>query len=137
MGSSLLRGKHSQAELIAQEENEGFTLTPRLSHLPPPFRELQLQRCWGPFEEPKPWQQPRLPEKPWRGQVTDGRDGIFILQRGAGAEKVQLLSINSLKQRELCPERLYVGGGGDIKHMGLFSPYDQLHDDFSCRSDPC
>ena len=36
----------------------------------------------------------------------------------------------NLKQRELCPKRLNVGGGGDIKHMGLFSPYDQLHDDF-------
>merc|ERR1712018_829904 len=47
MGSSLLRGKHSQPHLIAQEENEGFTLTLRLSHLPPPFRELQLQRCWA------------------------------------------------------------------------------------------
>merc|ERR1711941_159550 len=77
MGSSLLRGKHSQPELIAQEENEGFTLLLRLSPLPPPFRELQLQRRWGPFEEPKPWQQPRLPEKPWRGTIPDGRDGIW------------------------------------------------------------
>merc|ERR1711944_216731 len=66
-----------QPELIAQEENEGFTLTLRLSPLPPPFRELQLQRCWSPFEEPKPWQQPRLPEKPWRGTISDGRHGIW------------------------------------------------------------
>merc|ERR1712062_768361 len=61
----------------------------------------------------------------------DGQVNGLVLQEGAGAEKVQLLSVNSLKQRELCPERLHVGGGGDIKHMGLFSPYDQLHDDFS------
>merc|ERR1719195_905363 len=67
--------------------------------------------------------------------VLQEGEADLILQRGAGAEKVQLLSVNSLKQRKLCPERLYVGGGGDIKHMGLFSPYDQLHDDFSCRSE--
>merc|ERR1719278_442847 len=67
--------------------------------------------------------------------VLEEGEADLILQRGARAEKVQLLSVNSLKQRELCPERLHVGGGGDIKHMGLFSPYDQLHDDFSCRSE--
>merc|ERR1719266_392572 len=70
------------------------------------------------------------------GLVLQEGEADLILQRGAGAKKVQLLSVNSLlKQRELCPERLHVGGGGDIKHMGLFSPYDQLHDDFSCRSE--
>merc|ERR1719433_2201852 len=69
------------------------------------------------------------------GLVLQEGEADLILQGGAGAEKVQLLSVNSLKQRELCPERLHVGGGGDIKHMGLFSPYDQLHDDFSCRSE--
>merc|ERR1719195_2295034 len=57
------------------------------------------------------------------GLVLQEGEADLILQRGAGAEKVQLLSVNSLKQRELCPERLHVGGGGDIKHMGLFSPY--------------
>ena len=48
-----------------------------------------------------------------------------------GIVKIMTFTGNThLKQRELCPERLHVGGGGDIKHMGLFSPYDQLHDDF-------
>ena len=56
-------------------------------------------------------------------------------------EKISLLKMGTvwiqtftgntnLKQRKLCPERQHVGGGGDIKHVGLFSRYDQLHYDF-------
>ena len=79
------------------------------------------------------------------------------LQRSSRAEKVQLFSINSLrnnqgnsdflqlsfwpktlhlmvvgnlKQRKLGPECLNIGGGGDVEHMGLLTPNDQLHDDF-------
>merc|ERR1739838_1238081 len=37
------------------------------------------------------------------GLVLQEGETDLILQRGAGAEKVQLLSVNSLKKRELCP----------------------------------
>ena len=35
-----------------------------------------------------------------------------------------------LKEGKLSPECLHIGGGGDVEHMGLLTPNDQLHVDF-------
>ena len=36
----------------------------------------------------------------------------------------------NLKERKLGPECLHIGSGGNIEHMGLLTPNDQLHVDF-------
>merc|ERR1719334_1698345 len=59
----------------------------------------------------------------------------LILKRGSGAEQVELLSVHSLEEGELGLEGLHVGSGDHIKHVGSFSAYNQLHLDFSCRSE--
>merc|ERR1719400_2474353 len=45
------------------------------------------------------------------GLVLQERKAHLILQGSSRAEKVQLFSINSLKQRKLGPECLNIGGG--------------------------
>merc|ERR1719504_624954 len=69
------------------------------------------------------------------GLVLKEGKANLILQRSSRAEEVQLFGINSLKERKLGPECLHIGGGGDVEHMGLLTPNDQLHVDFSCRSE--
>merc|ERR1719433_294401 len=69
------------------------------------------------------------------GLVLEEGKAHLIFQRGSRAEEVQLFSVNSLKERKLGPECFHIGSGGDVEHMGLLTPNDQLHVDFSCRSE--
>merc|ERR1719433_2099293 len=69
------------------------------------------------------------------GLVLEEGKAHLVLQRSSRAEEVQLFCVNSLKQGKLSPECLHIGGGGDVEHMGLLTPNDQLHVDFSCRSE--
>merc|ERR1719433_723642 len=68
------------------------------------------------------------------GLVLKEGKAHLVLQRSSRAKEVQLFSVNSLKEGKLRPECLHIGSGGNVEHMGLLTPNDQLHVD-SCRSE--
>lgn len=50
----------------------------------------------------------------------------FSLHRWYEVERKE----TDLEEGKLRPECLHIGGGGDVEHMGLLTPNDQLHVDF-------
>ena len=61
------------------------------------------------------------------GEVLQGGQVDLVLQRGAGAEEVELLAVHTLQHGELGTELGNIGLGGDLHHVGLTAVHDQLH----------
>ena len=63
------------------------------------------------------------------GVVLQDSQVDIILERSAGAEKVQLLAVDTFQHGELGPQTGYISLWRHVQHVGLVSVHNQLHRD--------